>query len=73
VRVLVSIPHVSGGADGRHFVGGSSADGVIHFTLDFIDDVAGDSVIVDTVGGAVSREDIFKCPEPNSAVRMEQP
>jgi hypothetical protein len=73
VRVLVSVPHVSGGGDGSRFVGGGGADGVIHFTLDFINDVAGDAVIVDTVGGAVSRENVFKCPEPNSAVRMEQP
>jgi hypothetical protein len=38
--------------------------------LDFINIVAGDAVVVDTVGGAVGREDIFECPEPKSAMRI---
>ena len=62
----------SGGRDGGRFVGGSSADGIINLALDFINVVAGDAVVVDTVGGAVSREDVFKCPETKSATRIDQ-
>ena len=67
----VRVPR-SGGGDGGRFVGGSGADGVIKLALDFADDVAGDAVIVDTVGSVVSREDIFECPEPNSVTSIDQ-
>lgn len=50
--VLVRVPHFrSGGGDGGRLVGGSGTDGGINFVLDFINDVAGDAVVVDTVGG----------------------
>jgi hypothetical protein len=52
VLLLVSIR--SGSRDGGRFVGGSGADGVVNLALDFINDVAGDAVVVDTVGGTVS-------------------
>jgi hypothetical protein len=52
VLVLVRVPHFhSSGGDGGRFVGGSGTDGGINFMLDFINNVAGDAVVVDTVGG----------------------
>jgi succinyl-CoA synthetase beta subunit len=69
VLLLVSVR--SGGRDGGRFVGGSSTDGIVDLALNFINDAAGDAVVVNTVGGAVSREDIFECPEQKSATGID--